>query len=429
LAEISPFQGIRYNQQIIKDLASVICPPYDIITPEEQKRYYETSEYNIIRLEHGMVLPDDNVSNNKHSRSRDTFKKWLNDNILQTDASPTFYIYEQGFTYRDTRRKRLGLIAAVMLEPWEKRVILPHENTTPQSKSDRLDLMRACNANISPVFSLYDDPGQRVTKLMHEKMRQSKLLIDVTVGNETHKVWKANEPEFVQRISHFISPKTIYIADGHHRYETALTYQEERHKISGSQSGYEAFNFVMMTLVSFADSGLVVLPVHRVIRGLSEQTISDLESKLNDYFELQSVSLSEAKLDESMVNTIRVLGLQKDSVVTLRLRQSAPINEVMPPGHSEAYQKLDISMFEHLIKEKLLGLSVENGNILYTPDTKHVKSLMEDGQYQLAFLMNPLPVATIKSISDSNDRMPKKSTFFYPKLPTGLVLNRLDGKL
>jgi len=429
LAEISPFQGVRYNQQIIKDLASVICPPYDIITPEEQKHYYEISEYNVIRLEHGLIFPDDTPVNNKHSRSRDTFKKWMNDNILRTDESPTFYIYEQGFTYKDTRKKRLGLIAVVMLEPWENKVILPHENTTPRSKSDRLDLMRACNANISPVFSLYDDPGQRVTKLMQEKMRKSKLLIDVIIDHETHKVWKANEPEFVQRISHFISPKTIYIADGHHRYETALTYQEERRKISASQGGYEAYNFVMMTLVPFSDPGLIILPVHRLIAGLSEQTISDFESKLNDYFEIQSFALSEAKLDESMVNTIRVLGLQKDKVLHLRLRKSVPINQVVPPGHSETYQKLDICIFEHLIREKLLGLPDENNNIVYTPDIKHTLKLMQDGQCQLAFLMNQLSVATIKSIADDNDRMPRKSTFFYPKLPTGLVLNRLDGKL
>ena len=298
MAEISPFRGIRYNQEMCEDMAAVICPPYDIITTKEQEAYYQKSDYNIIRLEHGLTSPEDTETNTRHIRSCDIFNQWLKDGILQAAPTHAFYIYEQGFTYKDTKKKRKGLIACVMLEPWESKVVLPHENTASKVKIDRLDLMRACNANISPILGLYDDPGQKVTKTILERTRPSKLLIDFSDGDETHKVWEANEPEFVQRISHFMSPKSIYIGDGHHRYETALAYRDEKRQSNPSHTGYEAYNFIMMTLVPFSDPGLIMLPIHRLVRGISSQTLSSLKDRLVDFFEIKSSPLNKATLNE-----------------------------------------------------------------------------------------------------------------------------------
>ena len=182
MAEISPFQGIRYNQKKVNDVAKVICPPYDIISPEDQERYYQRSEYNVVRLEHGKTYPDDNETNNRYVRSRDVFNQWLKDDVLRVDTSPSFYIYEQTFTHRDVRKKRVGLVACVLLEPWEKKVVLPHEQTMHGVKLDRLELMKACNSNISPIMGLYDDPGNRVSKLVQEKMSRSRLVIECTEG-------------------------------------------------------------------------------------------------------------------------------------------------------------------------------------------------------------------------------------------------------
>lgn len=429
MAEISPFQGIRYNQDKIKDVAAVICPPYDVISPQEQQGYYQKNDYNIIRLEHGVELPDDTAKNSKYTRARNTFDHWLKDGILQMDSTPTFYIYEQGFTVNSSKKKRLGLIACVKLEPWEHKVIFPHENTLQKVKSDRLELMRACNANISPILGLYDDPGGKVAKLLQAKSLPSKLLIDITMGNETHKVWKASEPEFMQRSSHFIFPKPIYIADGHHRYETSLAYREERKQATPAYSGFEAFNFVLMTLVSFSDAGLVMLPIHRLVKGIKPKALSGLPSQLSAFFEIRSTPLNKLDLIENKIAGIKIVGLEPGHVLSLRLLHSVSLNEFMPPERSSVYKKLDVSIVEHLITEKLLGFQSASEHITYTADTEQAIKLVEQGEHQLAILLSPMPVTTIKAIADASDRMPRKSTYFYPKLPTGLILNRLDGRL
>jgi uncharacterized protein (DUF1015 family) len=425
LAEISPFSGIRYNQEIVKDLASVICPPYDIISPEEQRVYQERSDYNIIRLEHGVELPKDTKTNNRHSRANAIFNQWLKDRILLTDHVPSFYIHEHSFIYQSIRRQRLGLMACVRLEPWESKIIFPHENTVPGIKSDRLDLMRACAANFSPLFGLYEDRGQKVTKLLALQISR-KPVIDFTEAGEAHRLWMANEPEFVQRVSHFLAPKPIYVADGHHRYETALAYRDERRQGTSSVAGNEAFNFVMMTLVSFSDSGLIALPVHRLVRGMSSEALAQFRNKLQTFFEVESHPLGGTGLPGVRGATTRILGLETGNLIALRLRHSVSLKEIMPKHHSRVYEKLDVSIVQHLLVEKV---APSKSNIAYTPNTAQARKLVESGEYQLAFLLNPIPVTTIKAIADAHDKMPGKSTYFYPKLPTGLVINRLEGYL
>ena len=426
MAEISPFRGIRYNQEIITDMATVICPPYDVISPEEQKDYYEKSDYNVVRLEHGMESPEDAEINNKHSRARDIFNEWLKDGIFQTDAVPAFYIHEHTFSYQDIRKRRLELIAVVRLEPWENKVVLPHENTSSGAKSDRLELMRACTANFSPLLCLYDDPGQRVTKLLTVQTKRNPL-IHFTDNGDIHKLWMSNEPEFIQRISHFLAPKSLYIADGHHRYETALAYQAEKQKSTQSTSSDAAFNFIMMTLVSFSDPGLIVAPLHRMVRNIPSQALTEFKNQLETFFRIESFPVNENGLSDVTGATIKVLGLEPGNITGLRLRQSVSLKEVIPEGHSQTYRRLDVSILQHIIMDNLLATS-EN-DIAYTSDIKQAQLKIENGEYQMAFLLNPLPVTTIKSIADANDRMPRKSTYFYPKLPTGLIINRLEGMI
>lgn len=427
MAEICPFLGIRYNQDKVGNLASVICPPYDVISAEEQKTYYQKSDYNVIRLEHGLLLPEDTGTDNKHSRASVAFNQWLRDRIMQADPVPSFYIHEHSFSYQNTRKRRLGLIACVRLEPWENRVVFPHENTVSGIKSDRLELMRTCAANFSPILGLYEDPGEKVSKLLASQAKR-KPLIDFSEDGEAHKLWMSNEPEFVQRVSHFLATKHIFIADGHHRYETALAYRDERLQSTLSVTGDEAFNFVMMALVSFSAPGLMALPVHRLVRGVSSETLSGFRTWLEHFFELESFPLGEAALPEVSGATARVLGLEPGRLIALKLRQSASLKEAMPHEHSEAYQKLDVSIVQHLIINKVVAPD-QSSNIAYTPDIELARLQVQSGEYQLAFLLNPIPVATIKAIAETDDRMPGKSTYFYPKLPTGLVINRLEGKL
>jgi uncharacterized protein (DUF1015 family) len=410
-------------------MEDVMCPPYDVISPEEQQAYYNRSEYNVIRLEHGQVNPDDNDTNNKYTRARDTFNKWFNEQVLKTDNDHTFYIYEQGFKFKDSYKKRVGLIACVRLEPWSSKVILPHENTITGVKRDRLDLMRATNSNISPVLCLYDDPGYRVTKLVNDKMLPGRLLININNGIESHKIWKANEPEFTQRVSHFMLTKSLYIADGHHRYETALAYKDEKASGAAGSRGYEAYNYVMMTLVSFSDSGIVMLPVHRVIKEIPDNLIEELKNRLPEFFEISKHPITQSQIAETRGTDIKVLGLEENTLWNLRLLPSRSLAEVLTEPHSPTYQRLDISIFEHIIMETMLASVNSSENIAYTPDSFAAWQMIKSGKGKLAFLLNTLPVTTLKAIADKNDRMPRKSTYFHPKLPTGLVLNRLDGTL
>jgi uncharacterized protein (DUF1015 family) len=376
-----------------------------------------------------MTYPEDNETDNRYIRSRNSFNQWLKDGILQTDVSPSFYIYEQNFTYRDTRKKRIGLVACVLLEPWEKKVVLPHEQTIHGVKLDRLELMKACNLNISPILGLYDDPGHRVGKLVQEKMSRSRLVAECSEGLETHKLWKANEPEFVQRISYFINPKPVYIADGHHRYETALAYRDERRQSASSFSGDEAYNFILMIMVPFSDPGLIALPIHRVIRGIASERLAELRGRLEEFFDVQELPVSSSSLDETRGSDIKLIAPGAGIILELRLKRSISLDSIVSGGHSRAYAGLNVSIVEHLVMERMLGITDEDDGVLYSQDAVQARKLVESGEYQLAVILGPIPVTTIQAVADAGDRMPRKSTYFYPKLPTGLVFNRLDGRL
>jgi len=409
-------------------MASIICPPYDVISPEEQKAYYKKHQYNVIHVEHPMESPDDTETDNKYTRAAGTFSEWLKNGILEIDTIPTYYIHEHSFEYGEDTKVRMGLIACVHLEPWEKNIIIPHEYTIAKVKADRLQLMRACAANSSPIFGLYEDPGQRIAKLMQGKLLDSKLLFEIKRGSETHRVWKANEPEFVQRVNHFMVTKSIYIADGHHRYETALDYRDERRQ-RDAYTGDETYNYVMMTLISFSDPGLLIMPIHRLLKNLPDKVIHELPTKLQKYFEVTSLPLTGNKLPYTQDASIMALGLEPGRVLTLKLRPGVSLHGIMPEDRPESYKKLEVSVVQHVILEHLMGITGETDMIAYTPNTEHAMKLVEAGDFQLSFLLNPIPSMTIKAIADAKDRMPRKSTFFHPKLPTGLVMNRLDGTL
>jgi uncharacterized protein (DUF1015 family) len=425
--KVCPFRGIRYNSGIVKDLAEVICPPYDVITPSEQKLYYERSDYNVIRLEYAMEEPEDSKAGNKYNRAAITFQQWLKQGVLEVDESPAFYLHDHYFTYSGVRRRRRGLIARVKLEPWYSG-IHPHEETFAKAKIDRLQLMRACQANFSPLFALYQDPEQQIAHVLSEASR-ARPLFDFSEHGEEHIVWAIADSRFRQEISRLLTPQTLYMADGHHRYETALIYQGERAQGVSSAGGNEAFNYVMMTLVDFSDPGLVIFPIYRLVRGIAAVTLAELKSRLGQFFILESSPSSDnyiSHLKSKIVGEVifGVLGLESDSLVMLKPRQG--ISGVMPEGRSQVYKKVDLSLLNHVILEQMLGIVEGEGNITYTVDVDEAYQRVKSGEFQLAFLVAPPRLETIKTIADVKDKMPRKSTYFYPKLPAGLVINSLE---
>ena len=452
MIEVSPFRGICYNQRVVGDLARVLCPPYDVITPEQRKLYYEKSRHNAIRLE----LPEPTGDGPDYIGAANTFQQWLKHGILQLDSVSSFYLHDHRFEYSGEKRVRRGLIARVKLEPWNSG-IYPHEETFPKAKNDRLQLMRACRANFSPLLSLYHDSERKIASILSEASR-AKPMIETSVlslssgggqdeGVEAHTLWAITNPEIKRELSQFLSSPPLYIADGHHRYETALAYQEERAQGQSDSCELTAdgFQYVMMELVDFFDPGLVVLPLHRLVRGIAPSALAELGKQLEDFFTLEFVSLSkdslarchcepftlsviasEAKQSHGAQGIVLgVLGLHAGALVLVRQRQDISLEAMMPGNRSQAYREFGVSILNHIILDKVLS-GAKDLDIAYTVDLNEIYQQVNEGKYQLAFLLNPPQPEMVKAVADAQDRMPSKSTYFYPKLPAGLVINPLD---
>ncbi len=435
MAEIRPFRGVHYNESLIKNLSDVICPVYDIITSQQQQELYLKSEYNFIRLEFGRELPQDTATDNKYTRSAATLERWLKQGILQVDKEPAIYLHDQYFTYQGREYKRRGIIARVRLEAWDKMVVRPHEGTLAEPKSDRTSLLWALQANTSPILALFEDQGQQISSLLAVQERRKPLISLRNTNGESHVVWAITEPEVINKISSSLAGQPLYIADGHHRYESALAYQQERHAYTSSAAGDEVFNFVMMTLVDFSDPGLLILPPHRLVRGISKSTLNELVIKLPVFFEIEGLPLKTpgvwGQIDQLLAKSNKIslvlFGLDLDRLFVLRLRNPAAVSQMMPYFHSEIYKRLDVSIVDHIVLEELLGLDrdKEKSLLAYSYDRLDAVNRVLVQEYQLALLLSMVKAEVIKAIADVGDKMPRKSTYFYPKVPAGLIFNRL----
>jgi uncharacterized protein (DUF1015 family) len=435
MAEIYPFRGVRYNQSMVKDLSAVICPPYDIITPQLEQELYRQNQYNFIRIEHNQRLPQDSTLDNKYTRSAAILEEWLKQGVLITDEVPAIYVHDHHFIYQGKEYRRRGLITRVRLEEWHKNIIRPHEGTLAEPKSDRISLLWALRANTSPVLALFEDQKQSLSSLLTAQELGKPVISINSSSEERHNVWAITEPRVISGIYALFAEKPLYIADGHHRYESALIYQREQHTLSSTASGDEAFNFVMMTLVDFADPGLVILPPYRLLRGLSPPKIANLMTKLQSLFDVEELpidmpgvwQLVDDLLLKANQTRLVLCGLVAEKLLVLTLRDSNTAKKMMPYFHSELYKELDVSIVDHVILEELLGLSgsEDEAKISYNYDIKDTVNRVLAQEYQLAFILRPIKAEVIKAVADAGDRMPRKSTYFYPKLPSGLILNRL----
>ena len=437
MAEIRPFRGVRYNQLLVKHLAGVICPPYDVITPQLQQELYRRSPYNFVRLEYGRELPQDTATDNKYTRSAATLGQWLEQGVLVVDPAPTIYLHDHYFNYKGKEFRRRGIIASVRLEEWDKRVVRPHEGTLVEHRSDRLSLLWALQANTSPVLALFEDKGQQVSSLLASLEQGQPIISFSGASGERHEVWAITQPEAINQLSTSLARSPLYIADGHHRYESALAFQRERRAGSSPLSGDEAFNFVMMTLVDFSDPGLLILPPHRLVGGISRATLSQLPTKLEAFFDIEELPLNTPdfwqQVDHFLIGgetdevRLALFGPNKSRLFLLTLRDFATASQMMPYFHSELYKKLDVSVLDHVILEELLGWGSggEGAILAFSYEGRDAVNRVLEQEYQLAFLLRPVKPEVIKAVADADDRMPRKSTYFYPKAPAGLVFYRL----
>ena len=434
MADVQPLPGIRYSSDIVGDLAQVVTPPYDVISEEDQARYYARSPYNIIRLELGKEEPGDTSLNNRYTRAAAIFGEWRINDILRQDAVPGYYLYQQKFNHDGQTYTRTSLLARVRLEPWSAKVVLPHEYTMTKPKDDRLQLLRACATNFSPLMSMYEDPQGRMRRLLSTYAADAEVQFTDEV-NEGHRLQPITDPAQVVFFQDFFAERQLYIADGHHRYETALNYREEIRELRRHINDDDAVNFVLMALIDVDDPGLLVLPTHRLLFGLSSEALGSLNSQqLAQYFTVQQLDTTMtsdamlAVLASSVEKHPSLVVVTRDQNWLLLLNESGR-RRMMESGHSAAWNELDVAVAHTLVLEALLGIRAEDVTsgtyIRYTRDADQALEAVRSGDAQATLLLNATRVRQICEVAQADDRMPQKSTYFYPKLMSGLVMNPL----
>ncbi len=473
MACITPFKGLRYNPEKTGSLADLITPPYDVIDAAAQDGYYNRHPHNIIRLEYGKTFPEDNESSNRYTRSAKDIEAWLREHVLTQETKPAFYLYEQEFTLGGEKKIRSGFFSGVKLEPYEKGIILPHEETMPKHKADRLALMRACEASFSPIFGLYSDRENTVISAMRENIKNTAPDVDFTdEDGDSHRMWVITNSHTIDMVQQAMSGKRIFIADGHHRYETALNYKKERESSAGrtennavaaasscsttadgsincSSTSDPVYNYTIMTLVNLYDPGLVVLPTHRLIENVAGLDKTRLIEQLKENFSVEEYKLAPDKSNfrdileimEGKLQTDRTAAAESrpchsfclyagdNKVFLLSLKDNIDISGIMPQDKSKAWQGLDVSVLHTLIIEKHLGICGEMRakaeHIAYSREEEGALDRVDGGEYQLAFFLNPTLVEEVTEIAGKGEKMPQKSTFFYPKIKTGIVMYKL----
>jgi len=435
MAKIFPFRGIRYNPEKV-DLSQVVTQPYDKISSDMQEEYYRRSPYNIVR-----VILNKKPDERRYEEARENLERWLNEEILIRDDRPTIYAHHQDYEVGDDRRlTRKGFIALFKLSEYGKG-ILPHERTLEKPKEDRLKLMRATRANLGQIFVLYSDPKLATDRILDQQVgTQEPLEVTDSFDPRTvHRLWPIQEEGALEQVVETMRDKTLFIADGHHRYETALAYRDE---LSGGRGiwpyapthGPETYENVMLTFVNMDDRGLTIFPTHRLIhelRGLDEQK---LETELSEYFELERIGLGER---ERLLKALQergdagrhsfglyLHGLQEYYLLTL---QDEGVMDELVADRSPEWRRLEVTICHQLLLDRIFGIAPDavEGQVGYRRSAREALELVEWGKEAAAILLNPTKVEEVRQIAWNGERMPQKSTDFYPKILTGLVLNKL----
>lgn len=423
MAEIRAFKALRFDTEKAGAIEELVCPPYDIISEEQRQEYIYRNPNNIIRLE----LPK---GDEPYKTAGEVLKKWLDRGILKKDSEDAVYIYEEEFSINGIHAKFKGCIVRVKIEEFSKGVVLPHEETLSKAKEDRFNLMKATNCNFSQIYSLYMDSEHKIINRL-DKLSECKPEIELTDGDEvTHRLWIVTDKDEINAICGDFADKKLYIADGHHRYETALNYRNYCRE-NGIGDGGE--DYVMMMLVDMEHDGLVVLPTHRLVRDLES---FDKEKILNDckeYFDVSEesdVSNAESKLKELYDEGKKAFAFYSgDKGYNLLVLRDEKVIEELLPNKSRATQGLDVTVLHTLVLEKIFGIDAENMakqiNLTYTRLFDEAIESVDTGKAQCAFILNPTRVTEIRDVAAAGEKMPQKSTYFYPKLITGLVMNKL----
>jgi uncharacterized protein (DUF1015 family) len=443
MAIIAPFKGLTYNYIVRQDFAAIVAPPYDVISPEEQEAYYQTDPYNVIRLILAKKKIGDSDWDNRYTRAADSFKRWESAGILLRSDQPCIYLtsleYEPG--NGESRRTRWGIIVLVRIEDEDAGVILPHERTFSAHRDDRLKLMRACNAQLSQIFGLYEEPDNTILDILRNEIDfPPQVEFDFNDGTN-NRMWILERPRVFKRVAEVMKDKSIFIADGHHRYETARNYRNMMRARHGLRPENRSYEYVMMYLSNMSDEGLTILPSHRLVKQGPDIEPESLLEKVKRWFDIDELPFGAVECIEDC--TPLKQGLQqagrlntaiafyhnkagKFFLLSLKHGARDHLGDDLHPSLKE----LDVLVLSRFILQKGLGLTLkdlDNDEIIhYQSSMTNAVSQVQSGDYQMAFLLNPTKIDHVKKIAGNSLVMPRKSTYFFPKILTGLVFNKIN---
>jgi uncharacterized protein (DUF1015 family) len=433
MVRIAPFRGLFYNQKKIPDYAKVIAPPYDVISKEDQEKLYRKSPYNFVRL-------DLSQEADSYDTVAQLLEDWQAQGIFTRDEVPSIYFMTHRFALKSGEKKmRQGFFALTLLQDFSDGSIRPHEKTLDAPKEDRLRLMLACHAQLSPIFALYAQPKQTVNRMLanHVEGLAPFLSVEQENGDECA-LWRITEPALIDKVQQELKDQPLLIADGHHRYEASLNYRNQMRSQRGDGTGREAFNYIMAYFANMNDENVVILPTHRLVRGYAHLSFLQLEESLQKFFYVEQYPKTPEgkgwflKALKSSGKKQRVIGasFKRDPRYLILRLKNKRVMQRLAKEMSAPLRELDVSTLHLLILEHILGLTPEqqiNGEtIRYSQDEDAVLQALEKEDYQAAFILNPPKGEEILTIANGEEKMPQKSTYFYPKLVSGLIVNKID---
>lgn len=413
MAFIKPFKALRYNNNLFSQIENLVCPAYDIIKDDEVEFYIQKHKNNIINLEKP-------IGENRYENAAKSLNSWLNSGTLIQDDNDSIYIYNEQFEINGIKKSISGIICLVRLENFRNKVVFPHEKTHSNAKVDRFELMKATGCNFSPIFSLFNDETRKITNIIGEFHLQKPLTRFTDDSNVSHSLWRINDTNLISSICEYFKNKKLYIADGHHRYETALNYKNYLQNHTSSNYSQNNSGYVMMYLVDINTPDLTILPTHRIIKNISNFSPNDIISKCKKSFIVKKFSIKdiESNINFAYSNNTHAIGLFFGGNNYFQLENNNLSSEV-----------LDVDILQDFILSPIFNLDANNPSIQnkidYTTKLNCAISAVNSGNCQCAFLLNPTSIEQIMNKAMNFEKMPQKSTYFYPKPITGLVINKI----
>jgi uncharacterized protein (DUF1015 family) len=444
MAEIAPFRAVRYAATRGRELGGLLAPPYDLVTPAQRDELLRRDPHNIIHVTLGEDRPGDGPTSNKYTRAGDAWRAWIADGILHRDPRPALYPLEQSYIAPDGRPlKRRGFMAAVRLHEFREGIILPHEKTLTAGKADRLEVIKAVRANLSPLFGLYRDDAGITTRALDEASLAEPAAETDSDDGVHQRLWRAEDPAVVEPLQALLANQRIFIADGHHRYETALVYRRTLEEQTPGLPAQGGHHYILMFLCPMNDPGLFLFPTHRLVSGLQGFTVAGFLDKLSRYFRIETLA-EDARRPVGRAWAISKLGEHAGKSTTflmvtaedgrariVTLRDDIDLSGAGLPAN-ETLAALDVTVLHAVVLSGLLGLSPDSQekqeNVTYARDAGEAVNRVLSGEHQVGFLLNPTPMWQVEAVGEAGETMPQKSTLFYPRLQSGLVMRDVDPR-